>query len=208
MTGLTLKELVIATRNRDKGAELQALLKDLGLRIRTLQEFPDAPEVVEDAETCRGNAIKKATEIANYSGLLTVADDTGLEVEALGGRPGALAARYAGEHATYDDNCRKLLQELKGIPWGRRRAKFITVAAVAQPAGQAETVEGVLEGVIAEEPQGSQGFGYDPIFFVPEFGKTLAQLTFEQKNRISHRARAFQKAKDLIQKISRENVGA
>jgi XTP/dITP diphosphohydrolase len=203
-----VKEFVIATRNRDKGAELKALLDDLGMRIRTLEDFPHAPEVVEDADTCRGNAIKKAIEIAKYTGLLTVADDTGLEVEALGGRPGALAARYAGEHATYDDNCRKLLRELHGVPWPRRKAKFITVAAVALPAQQPEAVEGVLEGLIAEQAHGNRGFGYDPVFFVPEFGKTLAELSFDQKNRISHRAKAFQKAKDLIRRISRENVGA
>jgi XTP/dITP diphosphohydrolase len=205
---LILRELVIATRNRDKGAELRALLDDLGMRIRTLEDFPGAPEVVEDADTCLGNAVKKATEIARYTGLLTVADDTGLEVEALGGRPGALAARYAGEHATYDDNCRKLLEELKGVPWSRRKAKFITVAAVALPAQQAESVEGALEGMITEEAYGSRGFGYDPVLFVPEFEETLAQLSFEQKNQISHRARAFQKAKDLIRRMSRENVGA
>ncbi|TAJ08811.1 MAG: XTP/dITP diphosphatase [Nitrospirae bacterium] len=192
-------ELVLATRNRDKGAELAALLGDLGVRTRTLTEFPDAPEVVEDGETCQANAIKKAKTIARHTGLPAVADDTGLMVDALGGRPGIYAARYAGEHATYEDNWRKLLRELTGVPRTQRRARFVTAAAVAWPGLEpVDVVEGTLEGVIAEAPAGSQGFGYDPVFFVPELGKTLAQLTPEEKNRVSHRARAFAKVKELL----------
>ena len=203
-----IRELVIATRNRDKGVELEALLADLGVRIRTLRDFPAAPEVLEDAGTCRGNAIKKATEIAAHTGLLTVADDTGLEVEALSGRPGVYAARYAGENATYEDNWRKLLRELEGVSWPRRGARFITVAAIASPGQRAEAVEGILDGMIAEEPRGAQGFGYDPIFFIPEVGRTLAELSREEKNRLSHRAKAFQKAKELLRKMKEESVGA
>ena len=194
-----IKELVLATRNRDKGRELAALLKDLGIRIRTLAEFPHAPEVVEDGETCEANAVKKAVAIARYTKLPAAADDTGLMVEALGGRPGVHAARYAGKKATYEDNCRKLLRELAGVPRERRSARFITVAALARPGDERVTVvEGALDGVIAETPAGTQGFGYDPVFFVPELGKTLAQLTPEEKNRISHRARAFGKLKELL----------
>src|SRR6185436_9156318 len=128
-----MKDLVLATRNRDKGAELAALLKDLGIRIRTLEEFPEAPEVVEDGDTCRANAMKKARVIAQHTGLPAVADDTGLMVDALDGHPGVYAARYAGEAATYEDNWRKLLHELVGVPAERRGARFITVAAVAWP---------------------------------------------------------------------------
>ena len=193
-----IKELVLATRNPDKGRELAALLDDLGIRIRTLAEFPDAPEVVEDGETCEANAIKKAETIARVTGLPAVADDTGLIVEALGGRPGVHAARYAGEGATYEDNCRKLLQELAGVPRERRGARFVTVAAIADPKGRVETVQGILDGRITETPVGGKGFGYDPVFFVPEIGKTLAQLTPEDKNRISHRARAFAKIRELL----------
>jgi XTP/dITP diphosphohydrolase len=193
-----MKELVLATRNVHKGVELAALLEDLGIRIRTLAEFPDAPEVIEDGETCEANAIKKATAIARHTGLPTVADDTGLMVDALGGRPGVFAARYAGEHATYEDNWRKLLRELNGVRREQRRARFVTVAAVARPSGKVEAVEGVLEGLITDAPAGSQGFGYDPVFWVPELGKTLAQLTPEEKNRVSHRARALAKIKDLL----------
>jgi len=195
-----IKELVLATRNRDKGRELAALLKDLGIRIRTLAEFPDAPEVVEDGETCEANAVKKAVAIARYTKLPAAADDTGLMVEALGGRPGVHAARYAGEGATYEDNWRKLLRELTGVPRERRGARFVTVAAVADPKGKVEVMQGTLEGLIAEAPAGAKGFGYDPVFFVPELGKTLAQLTPDEKNRVSHRAKAFAKVKELLKR--------
>lgn len=194
--------MVLATQNNDKVRELAALLGDLGITIRTLKEFPDAPEVVEDGATCEANAVKKARAIADYTGLPAVADDTGLMVAALGGRPGVHAARYAGEQATYEDNCRKLLQELNGVPRAKRGARFVTVAAFAVPGREpVEVVEGALEGLIAEAPAGTQGFGYDPVFFVPELDRTLAQLTAEEKNRISHRARAFEKFKELLKKL-------
>lgn len=193
-----MKEFVLATRNRHKGEELASLLGDSGSRIRTLAEFPGSPEVEEDGETCEANAIKKAVEIARATGMTAVADDTGLEVDALGGRPGVFAARYAGEQATYEDNCRKLLQELAGVPHERRTARFLTVAAVASPDGDVQTTRGVLEGLITEACRGERGFGYDPVFYVPELGKTLAELTPEEKNRVSHRARAFLKLRDLL----------
>jgi len=196
-----LKELVLATRNPHKSAELAALLGDLGIRIRTLAEFPDAPTVVEDGDTCRANAVKKATALARHTGLPAVADDTGLEVDALGGRPGVHAARYAGEGATYENNWRKLIRELEGVRKERRRARFITVVAVAIPSAKVAIAEGSLEGLITEAPAGTQGFGYDPVFFVPEVGKTLAQLTLAEKNRISHRARAFAKVREILLKL-------
>lgn len=197
-----ITELVLATRNPDKGRELAVLLGDLGIRIRTLAEFPAAPDVVEDGETCEANAVKKATAIARYTGLPAVADDTGLMVDALGGRPGVHAARYAGEGATYEDNWKKLLHELAGVPRERRGARFVTVAAIAGLKGNVEVVQGVLDGLIADAPAGAEGFGYDPVFFVPKLGKTLAQLTPEEKNRISHRARAFAKIKELLARAS------
>mgnify|MGYP001576170566 CR=1 FL=1 len=196
-----IKELVLATRNPHKGAELAALLGDLEIKIRTLAEFPDAPTVVEDGDTCQANAVKKATALARHTGLPAVADDTGLEVDALGGRPGVHAARYAGEGATYENNWRKLIRELEGVPKERRRARFITVAAVAMPSAKVAIAEGSLEGLITEAPAGTQGFGYDPVFFVPEVGKTLAQLTLAEKNRISHRARAFAKVREILLKL-------
>jgi XTP/dITP diphosphohydrolase len=193
-----IRELVIATRNRHKGQELAALLCDLGVTIRTLDEFPDAPEVVEDGDTCEANAIKKARVIAEYTGLPAVADDTGLEVDALGGRPGVYAARYAGEGATYQDNCRKLLRELAGVPRERRTARFLTVAAIALPSDGVSVAHGALNGMIAEEASGALGFGYDPVFLIPELGKTLAQLSPEEKNKISHRAKAFTKMREIL----------
>lgn len=194
-----IRELVLATRNRHKREELAALLGDLGITIRTLDEFPDAPDVVEDGDTCEANAIKKARAIAEFTGLPAVADDTGLEVDALGGRPGVYAARYAGEYATYQDNCLKLLSELSSVPRERCKARFITVAALAMPtSGGVQLARGILEGLIPKEPSGSQGFGYDPVFFIPELGKTLAQLSAEEKNRISHRAMAFAKMRLLL----------
>ena len=196
-----IHELVLATRNRHKGEELAALLGDLGIRIRTLDEFPGAPDVVEDGNTCEANAVKKATAIAAATGLAAVADDTGLEVDALDGRPGVYAARYAGEQATYEDNYKKLLRELSGVPRGRRTARFITVAAIALPWNGVQIATGRLEGLIAEEPTGSRGFGYDPVFFLPELGKTLAELSADEKNRISHRAKAFIQAKDLLRSM-------
>ena len=201
-------ELVLATGNRDKQQEMKALLQDLGLTIRTLDEFPAAPVVVEDGETCQANAGKKAREIAQFTGALTLADDTGLEVDALGGRPGVFAARYAGAHATYADNCRKLLDELTGVPAEQRGARFLTVVAIADPVSSVEFVEGVLRGRIADHCSGGHGFGYDPVFIVPELEKTLAELTLDQKNRISHRGQALAKAKDVLKRKLRRDVGA
>jgi XTP/dITP diphosphohydrolase len=193
-----IRELVLATRNHDKVIELVALLGDLGITIRTLDEFPDAPDVVEDGDTCEANAVKKARAIAESTGLPAVADDTGLEVDALGGRPGVYAARYAGEDASYEDNCRKLLRELTGLPREQRTARFLTVAAIALPSDGIRVAQGILEGVIAEEASGTLGFGYDPVFLIPELGKTLAQLPADQKNTISHRAKAFAKVREML----------
>jgi XTP/dITP diphosphohydrolase len=204
-----ISEVVLATRNRHKVEELAALLGDLGIRIRTLADFPDAPEVEEDGATCEANAIKKACEIARATGLTAVADDTGLEVDALNGRPGVYAARYAGEHATYEDNCRKLIQELEGVPHERRTARFITVAAIAIPGEPVQVTQGVLSGYITQKASGSKGFGYDPLFYVPELKGTLAEISAELKNRISHRAKAFLQAKELLRaRQSESTVGA
>jgi XTP/dITP diphosphohydrolase len=193
-----IRELVLATRNHNKVTELVALLGDQGITIRTLDEFPDAPDVIEDGDTCEANAVKKARIIAEFTGLPAVADDTGLEVEALGGRPGIYAARYAGEDATYEDNCRKLLRELKGVPREQRSARFLTVAAIALPEAGVWVAQGTLDGVIVEEASGTLGFGYDPVFLIPALGKTLAQLSADQKNAISHRAKAFAKVREML----------
>ena len=190
--------LVLGTGNRHKAQEIRALLADLPLQIKTLEDFPNFPDIVEDGETCQANAIKKARETAAFTGHWTLADDTGLEVEALGGRPGVYAARYAGENATYADNCRKLLAEMQGVPAEKRTARFVTVMALSDPEGKVDVVEGVLDGTITETFYGSQGFGYDPVFYVNGSGKTLAEMSLTEKNQISHRARALQRAKDLL----------
>ena len=193
-----MDSLVLATGNRHKAEEIQALLGDMEIPILTLNEFPNFPGVEEDGDTCKANAIKKAQATAAFTGLWALADDTGLEVDALQGRPGVYAARYAGEQATYEDNCKKLLQELQGVPAIQRTARFITIVALSNPEGQTEIVEGVLEGTITQEFQGTGGFGYDPVFYVPQAGKTLAEMTLAEKNRMSHRARAVTSAKRLL----------
>jgi XTP/dITP diphosphohydrolase len=156
--------------------------------------------VVEDGATCEENALKKARETAIETSHWALADDTGLEVDALGGRPGAFAARYAGEHATYADNCEKLLKELKDIPVEQRGARFLTVMALSDPEGQTEVVQGELQGQITEQFYGSQGFGYDPVFYVPKAHKTLAEMTLAEKNELSHRGQALRLAKDLLKR--------
>jgi XTP/dITP diphosphohydrolase len=193
-----IRELVLATRNRHKITELVALLGELDVTIHTLDDFLDAPEVIEDGDTCEANAVKKARTIADFTGLPAVADDTGLEVDALGGRPGVYAARYAGEDATYEDNCRKLLHELEGVSLERRTARFLTVAAIALPSDGIRVAQGALNGMIAEKSTGALGFGYDSVFLIPELGKTLAQLPADHKNRISHRAKAFTKMREIV----------
>ena len=162
--------------------------------------------MVEDGDTCEANAVKKARAIAEFTGLPAVADDTGLEVDALGGRPGVYAARYAGEDATYEDNCRKLLRELMGVPREQRTARFLTVAAIALPSDGIRVAQGTLEGMIAEEASGTLGFGYDPVFLIPKLGKTLAQLSADQKNTISHRAKAFAKVREMLSASSASMV--
>lgn len=192
------RRLVLATGNSDKVRELRALFADLPLAdVVAAAELGAAPEVVEDGDTLAANALKKAREISAWCGQLCVADDTGLEVDALDGAPGVYAARYAGPDATYDDNCEKLLRELDGVIEERRTARFRTVMAVVDPAhrgpqGRAweATVEGLLEGRILEQRRGVGGFGYDPVFFVPEAGLSLAEMALEEKNRMSHRAQA------------------
>ncbi|HAE14626.1 MAG TPA: non-canonical purine NTP pyrophosphatase, RdgB/HAM1 family, partial [Bacteroidetes bacterium] len=166
-------------------------------------EFPDFPAVEEDGLTCQANAVKKAVATAKYTGHWALADDTGLEVDALQGRPGVYAARYAGEHATYEDNCQKLLQELHGVPSDQRTARFITVVALANPDGETETVEGVLEGIITQEFHGTGGFGYDPVFRPKGHDRTFAEMLPDEKREISHRSKAF--AQLLIRLKSFEN---
>ena len=190
--------MVVATGNRHKVEEIRAMLADLPVAVRSLAEFPGAPEVVEDGRTYRENALKKAWSAAKFTGRPALADDTGLEVDTLGGRPGLYAARFAGEGCTFADNIKKLLHLLEGVPPQRRVARFVCVLALVDPSGREQVVEGELHGLITEAPVGGGGFGYDPVFYVPEIGKTLAELTPGEKNRISHRGRALAKARALM----------
>jgi XTP/dITP diphosphohydrolase len=189
---------VVATGNRHKVEEIRAMLADLPVTVRSLADFPGAPDVVEDGATYRANALKKAWSAVKFTGKPALADDTGLEVEALGGQPGLYAARFAGEGCTFQDNIRKLLRLLEGAPAERRGARFVCVIALAFPDGRERIVEGELRGRITESQAGVGGFGYDPVFYVPEAGRTLAELTADEKNRISHRRRALDKARAII----------
>jgi len=185
-------KLVIATRNAHKLEEIQAIFDFQGLEVSSAFDYPDIPDVVEDGDTLEANAIKKAVEIAQATGCRAMADDSGLEVDALGGAPGVYSARYAGEQCSYADNNAKLLIELDGND--NRRARFRTVIALADTAGNVQTVDGSCEGVIIDELRGTNGFGYDPLFVPDGYNQTFAELSAEEKNRISHRARALQKA--------------
>jgi XTP/dITP diphosphohydrolase len=187
--------LVVASANPDKAAEIEAVLSAAAPWLEILPRPADVPDVVEDGETLLDNARLKARALVAATGEAAVADDTGLEVDALGGAPGVHSARYAGEGATYADNVQKMLAELEEVPAGERTARFRTVALVAFPDGGELVAEGVVEGTISVSPRGSAGFGYDPLFVPAEAGgRTLAELVDESpdaKHRVSHRGRAF-----------------
>lgn len=190
-----IERLVIATKNQGKLREISRIVDDLGLAGEVVTGL-DWPDVAETAETLEGNALLKAEAVTEATGLPALADDSGLEVYALDGRPGVHTARYAGPGATYDDNNRKLLAQLEGVE--DRSARFRTVVALALPDGGKMTADGVLEGRIAGEPRGRGGFGYDPVFEVD--GLTLAEMGEERKNRLSHRSRAL---RELNEKLAR-----
>lgn len=194
-------EIVLATRNRDKVREIKKILNGISARLLSLEDFPGCPKVVEDGETLEANAKKKALVVSQYTKKLSLAEDTGLEVEALSGAPGIHSARFAGDNCTYEDNNKKLLKLMEKLSLGERRAKFRCVAALARPEGGVVTCEGVCEGMIAFEMKGKSGFGYDPLFLLPEYGKTFAELGEEMKNKISHRARALGKMKEIINNL-------
>jgi XTP/dITP diphosphohydrolase len=199
----------MATRNPGKVRELADLLGDLGVRLLSLADFPEIPDIPEEGATFAENAAAKATTVARLTGLPALADDSGLEVAALGGRPGVFSARYAqdrtgGATPTDEDNWRKLLEELREVPQDRRQARFVCEIALYFPDGRLLTARGELAGFIALAPQGSRGFGYDPIFYVPEYRATVAELDPATKNRISHRGQALQTLKEILTARKRE----
>src|SRR5690606_6760247 len=192
-------ELIIATRNNHKVRELNALLeRELGLPVVGLSRFSDIPEVVEDGETFEANAVKKAEAVSRALNRPVVADDSGLVVPALNGAPGVRSARYAGPEADDRANNEKLLQALRGVEEKGREAFFVCVMALKIPGEEPRWVRGECHGRIALEPKGTHGFGYDPLFFLPEYGKTMGELPPEQKNRISHRAKASRQLLQLL----------
>jgi XTP/dITP diphosphohydrolase len=195
-----MKTIVLATNNKHKVGEIRGILSDLAVRIMTLDDFPGAPQVEETGKTLEENAILKAETIFAFTGLPSLADDSGLEVDALQGAPGVFSSRFAGEHCSFQDNNRKLLRMMTDVPWEKRGAKFVCVVALAKDSNRILTVKGEIRGFIGLEEQGDQGFGYDPVFYLPELNKTFAQLSLNEKNKISHRAVAFGRAKDLIEK--------
>jgi XTP/dITP diphosphohydrolase len=193
-------EIVVATRNPGKLKEMEAILSVDYARFLSLKDFPALPEVIEDGKTFAENALKKARTVARLTGRIAVADDSGLTVDALQGRPGIYSSRYAGENASDEDRCRKLLKEMEAVPEGERAGAFVCAAAVASPGEEGDVVEARWPGTIAFAPRGANGFGYDPIFFIPEMNKTVAELAPAVKNKISHRARALEMLKRLLSK--------
>ncbi|HKS15999.1 MAG TPA: XTP/dITP diphosphatase [Planctomycetota bacterium] len=191
------REIVIASRNRGKIAEILQIFADLPFRMHSLADFPDAPEVEETGSTFAENARLKAVSAARHSKLWALADDSGLEVDALGGKPGIHSARYSGSND--EKNNEKVLRELEDTPDAKRSARFRAAMVLADAEGKilAES-EGAVEGLIARELRGSAGFGYDPLFLLPEFGQTMAQLGLEIKNRISHRAEALRRLRERM----------
>ena len=200
-------QLLLATRNKDKLKELRKLLKDLQLEVMSAADIRGLPEVEEDAATVRDNAAKKAVEMARASKKLTLADDTGLEVDALNGEPGVRSARFAREKATYHENNKELLKRLEGVPLEKRSARFRCVIAIADEKGLYGCVEGICNGTIVEAEQGGGGFGYDPLFIADGQTKTFAEISPDVKNRISHRAKAMQKAWAVLSRYLREKGG-
>ena len=197
-------QLVLATNNQDKIREIRNLLDDLPITILTSDDFLEFPDPEETGETLEENAVLKAREISEFTGHPALADDSGLEVDALDGAPGVYSSRYAGPGCTYEDNNRKLLGELEGVPDDKRTARFRCVIAVAWSPGEIETVEGRAEGVIAGDIVGRKGFGYDPVFYYPPADKRFSEMSLDEKNLVSHRGKALTLARDVI--IARLNA--
>ena len=197
--------LLLATHNRGKLVEFQELLGDLPLELVTLDDIGIQEDVEETGETFSENARVKALEYARRSGLLTLADDSGLQVDALGGEPGVWSKRYAGENKSDPERVAYLLDKLRNVPRERRTARFRCVIALATPSGEVYECEGVCEGLIEFAPRGTNGFGYDPVFLFPHRGLTMAELSSDEKNRISHRGRAAEQVRQTLERLLAES---
>jgi len=191
-----MKEIVIATKNAHKIVEMKKMLEPLGYNVLTLFDFEEFPEIIEDGKTFKANALKKAKELSDYLHKTVVADDSGLEVFSLNNEPGVYSARYSGEHKSYEDNNKLLLENLKGIE--NRKARFVTTMCLYTLNQEPRFFEDYLHGEITEKLFGTNGFGYDPIFYIPKLNKTLAELSLEEKNKISHRGRAIAKLVEIL----------
>lgn len=195
-----MTKIIFATKNKGKIKEINAIMSDMNIEVISMEEAGVNVDVVEDGETFQENAIKKAREIMEISGLITMADDSGLEIDYLDKAPGVYSARYMGEDTPYDIKNSKILDIMKDVPEEKRTARFVSVIATAIPGGKIVTTKGTIEGIIGYEIKGENGFGYDPIFFVPEYGMTTAEMAPEQKNSISHRGKALRLMKDELKK--------
>lgn len=193
-----MDKIIFATSNPGKMSEIREIMQDLGVEILSMKEAGIEADIVEDGKTFEENALIKARTIRDLTGCLVLADDSGLEVDALNGEPGIYSARYMGEDTSYDLKNANIIERLSGMKDRGRSARFVCVIAAAFPDGTEETRQGTIEGRIAYEPAGENGFGYDPIFYVPEYGCTTAQLSAEQKNEISHRGKALRAIKEVI----------
>lgn len=200
-------EIVLATHNAGKVREFIDLMRDLPMQVYSLEAFPQIGPLPEDGLTYTENAISKAATVARLTGRVAVADDSGIEVDALDGAPGPQSRRFLGAGASDTARNARILKLLHNVSLERRSARYRAVVAVALPTGDVRTFEGTCEGRIATSPRGSGGFGYDPIFFVPMYGKTMAQLPLPVKNRISHRAQAFAAARSFLKKLAVRSVG-
>ena len=191
-------KIVLATHNWDKCAEMEAIMKDMPIQLLTLNEFPEIEEIIENGKTLEENALIKAKTVHKITHLPVIADDTGLEVNALGGQPGIYSARYAGENCSYAENINKLLREMINIPQKKRSALFRTSIAYVDD-NMELTTEGAVQGLITDKRKGIDGFGYDPVFYVPNMKKTYAEMSMDEKNQISHRGIAIKNMQKLLQ---------
>jgi XTP/dITP diphosphohydrolase len=198
-------EIVLATRNKKKVEEIRRITVGLPITVRSLNDFPGCPETVEDRDTFEGNAVKKAVEVAMFTGKMSLADDSGLEVDALGGAPGVYSARYAPDATGGNDpkNYEKLLKDLTNIPFQERSAQFVCCLALAYPDGRTRTFFGYSRGRIGFEPQGNKGFGYDPVFLPSGYDRTFAEMTEKEKDALSHRGKAIEKLAEFLHSFSK-----
>ncbi len=196
-----MEKLIFATGNKNKMIEIREILKDCGYEILSMKEAGIEADIVEDGKTFEENAVIKATAISKIAGCLVLADDSGLEVDCLNKEPGIYSARYMGEDTSYDIKNKNLIERAEGVPDEKRTARFVCAIAAAFPDGRVITRTGTIEGRLAYEPAGENGFGYDPIFYVPEFGKTTAEMSPEEKNKISHRGKALRMMRQALEEL-------